>query len=75
MAGNRSSHSLQENKINYPIVIGTQDMANEYGGLPSLTMTLLIDRSGRVAESHAGMVNKEQFENKIKQLLEQNSGT
>ena len=55
MAGNRSSHSLQENKINYPIVIGTQDIANEYGGLPSLPMTLLIDRSGRVAESHAGM--------------------
>jgi len=66
---------LQEHKINYPIVIGTQDIANEYGGLPSLPMTLLIDRSGKVAESHPGMVNKEEFENKIKQLLEQNSGT
>lgn len=66
---------LQEHKINYPIVIGTQDVANEYGGLPSLPMTLLIDRSGKVAESHPGMVNKEEFENKIKQLLEQNSGT
>lgn len=66
---------LQQHKINYPIVIGTQDIANEYGGLPSLPMTLLIDRSGKVAESHPGMVNKEEFENKIKQLLEQNSGT
>ena len=66
---------LQEHKINYPIVIGTQGIANEYGGLPSLPMTLLIDRSGKVAESHAGMVYKEEFENKIKQLLEQNSGT
>jgi peroxiredoxin len=66
---------LQKHKINYPIVIGTQDIANEYGGLPSLPMTLLIDRSGKVAESHPGMVNKEEFENKIKQLLEQNSGT
>ena len=62
---------LQEHKINYPVVIATPQLANEYGGLPSLPVTLLIDRSGNIAESHAGMVNKDEFENKIKQLLHQ----
>ena len=60
---------LQEHKLNYPVVIGTQEVANEYGGLPSLPMTLLIDRRGNIAESHAGMVNKDEFEKKIKALL------
>ena len=60
---------LQEHKLNYPVVIGTQEVANEYGGLPSLPMTLLIDRGGNIAESHAGMVNKDEFEKKIKRLL------
>jgi hypothetical protein len=32
-------------------------------------MTLLIDRNGKIAESHAGMVDKYAFENKIKALL------
>ena len=34
-------------------------------------MTVLIDRDGKIAESHAGMVDKDAFENKIKTLLSQ----
>src|SRR5467141_3559458 len=60
---------LEEHKLNYPVVIGNQDLANRYGGLPSLPMTLLIDRNGKITESHAGMVDKDAFENKIKTLL------
>jgi cytochrome c biogenesis protein CcmG/thiol:disulfide interchange protein DsbE len=60
---------LEEHKLNYPVVIGNQDLASRYGGLPSLPMTLLIDRNGKIAESHAGMVDKDAFENKIKALL------
>ena len=50
-------------------MIANRDVANRYGGLTSLPMTLLIDRNGRVAESHAGVVDKDAFENKIKTLL------
>jgi peroxiredoxin len=66
---------LEEHKLNYPVVIGTQDLANRYGGLPSLPMTLLIDRNGKIAESHAGMVDKDAFENKIKALLHERPAT
>jgi hypothetical protein len=34
-------------------------------------MTLLIDRDGKIAESRAGMVDKDAFEDKIKALLRQ----
>jgi len=62
---------LEEHKLNYPVVIANQDLTTRYGGLPSLPMTLLIDRDGKIAESHAGMVDKDGFENKIKTLLRQ----
>jgi peroxiredoxin len=65
---------LEEHKLNYPVVIGNQDLASRYGGLPSLPMTLLIDRDGKIAESHAGMVDKDAFEKKIKTLLQESSG-
>jgi|SRR5215471_20415209 len=60
---------LEVHKLNYPVVIANQDLANRYGGLPSLPMTLLIDRNGKIAESRAGMVDKDAFENKIRALL------
>ena len=62
---------LEEHKLNYPVVIGNQDLASRYGGLPALPMTLLIDRDGKIAESHAGMVDRDAFEKKIKTLLQQ----
>jgi hypothetical protein len=34
-----------------------------------MPMTLLIDREGRIALSHTGVVNKADFESRILQLL------
>jgi hypothetical protein len=62
---------LEEHKLNYAVVIGNQDLASRYGGLPSLPMTLLIGRDGKIAESDAGMVDKDAFEKKIKALLQE----
>jgi peroxiredoxin len=62
---------LKEHKLNYPVVIANQDLTTRYGGVPSLPVTLLIDRDGKIAESYAGMVEKDAFENKIKTLLRQ----
>ncbi len=59
---------LAEKKIEYPVVIGTDDLAKRYD-LTSMPMTLLIDRDGRIAVSHTGLVNKDNFESHIKDLL------
>ena len=66
---------LEEHKLNYPVVIGTHSSANRYGGLPSLPMTLLIDRDGKIAEWHPGMVEKDKFENELKVLLHKSPAT
>ena len=59
---------LATNKINYPIVIGNSDLGGQFG-VSGLPLTLLIDRNGKIADSHAGMVDKDTFEREIQSLL------
>ena len=61
---------LQQKKLNYPVVLGNQDLAKLYG-VDSLPVTLLIDREGKIADSHSGMVDKNNFEREIEALLQE----
>lgn len=63
---------LEEHKLNYPIVIGNEDLGGQFG-LINMPLTLLIDRNGNIAESHAGVVDKDRFEAKIRSLLQQSA--
>jgi peroxiredoxin len=60
---------LKEKKVNYPIVIGDWDLASRFG-ITALPVTLLIDRDGKIADLHTGMVDKDAFEGEIKVLLQ-----
>jgi peroxiredoxin len=59
---------VEENKMNYAVVIGNEDLAKLYA-VDNLPVTLLIDRTGNIAVSHAGMVDKAAFESEIRALL------
>jgi cytochrome c biogenesis protein CcmG/thiol:disulfide interchange protein DsbE len=59
---------LKKNPISYPIVAGNFDAAAPYN-ITALPVTVLIDRAGRVAATHVGVVNKKSFEGELKQLL------
>jgi thiol-disulfide isomerase/thioredoxin len=54
----------------YPVVIGSNSLAKRFN-LTSLPMTLLIDREGRIAVSHTGMVDEKAWERDIRSLLKQ----
>jgi cytochrome c biogenesis protein CcmG/thiol:disulfide interchange protein DsbE len=60
---------IEETKINYTIVVGNEELAKKYGA-DSLPVTLLIDREGKIAESHAGMVDKATFEKDLQMLVQ-----
>ena len=49
-------------------VVGDLDVSERYG-VASLPATLLIDRNGKVAAKHFGVVDKAGFENEIRKLL------
>jgi peroxiredoxin len=59
---------LAKTNLNYPVVIGNEGLAKQYG-LEAMPMTLLIDRDGKIAASHVGLVDKEIFESEIRVLL------
>ncbi len=62
---------VEEKKINYAILLGNWDLAKQFGVDNALPVTLLIDREGRIADSHVGLVDKGVFESEIKVLLKE----
>jgi len=58
-------------KVNYPVVIGNDDVSRSFGGVESLPATLLIDKAGRIASVHVGLFGKVDYEAEIKALLEE----
>ena len=60
---------VEEQKMNYVVVIGNEALAKLYA-VDALPVTLLIDRNGKIAASHAGMVEKDAFEKEIQALLQ-----
>jgi cytochrome c biogenesis protein CcmG/thiol:disulfide interchange protein DsbE len=59
---------LAEHPINYPIVLGYPALMEPYH-ITALPVTLLIDRAGRIADAHAGIVDKDVWEQEIRALL------
>lgn len=54
--------------MHYPIVLGNADLTQRYG-VDAMPRTLLIDRSGRIAFSHSGVIDRTAFETEIRSLL------
>ena len=62
---------IQDRKVNYRILLGTEQVGQLYGGVDSLPTTYLIDRSGKIAAVHVGLeTGKDGFQNEINRLLE-----
>jgi peroxiredoxin len=61
---------LEQHPITYPIVVGDEDFAKLYD-VTSMPVTLLIDRRGRIADWHVGMVVQDAWEAEILKLLKE----
>jgi thiol-disulfide isomerase/thioredoxin len=56
-------------KMNYPIVMGSDKLSEEYGGIPALPTTFVLDTSGRVVQKHMGLYPEEVYDGEIRALL------
>ena len=61
---------IESKKINYQILIGNEQVSQAFGTIDSLPTTLMIDRQGRIASMHIGLVSKKTYEQEITNLLE-----
>lgn len=60
-----------EMKMNYPILLaeGKEDILKAYDPIPSIPVSVVIDRQGRIAGRHLGIVPMAVFEKEISALL------
>ena len=61
---------IEKSKVNYRILLGTEQVGQAYGGVDSLPTTFVIDPEGRIASTHIGLISKSEYENEIVQLLD-----
>jgi peroxiredoxin len=65
---------IEKKKLNYRVAIGTEEISTLYGGLDSLPTTFILDREGRIAATHVGLVSKSDYETDILHLLDSKDG-
>jgi cytochrome c biogenesis protein CcmG/thiol:disulfide interchange protein DsbE len=63
---------IEAKKVNYRVMLGDDEITRIYGGLESLPTTLLIDKAGRIAMTHVGLVEKKTYEEDIRVLIAEN---
>jgi peroxiredoxin len=69
---------VEQKKINYRVLIGTDELSQLYGavdprlngGVDQLPTTVIVDRKGRIAAVHIGLVAKATYVGEIQNLLE-----
>jgi cytochrome c biogenesis protein CcmG/thiol:disulfide interchange protein DsbE len=61
--------------VNYPVLQGTEKVADMYGGAEGLPTSFFIDRSGKVSDKIVGLVSESVIEDAIKKSLEQKGDT
>ena len=60
---------IENAKVNYRVVIGTDRVGEMYGGVESLPTTFMVDREGKIASTHIGLIGKREYQDEINQLL------
>jgi hypothetical protein len=53
----------------YPLVIATEDVKQEFGGIEGLPTTMLYDRQGILRTKIVGFEYEDKFESALKPLL------
>ncbi|TSA15456.1 TlpA family protein disulfide reductase [bacterium] len=59
----------RDNAMNYPVLMGNDEVSAHYGGVESIPTTFIIDKAGRIVTKYEGFRSKETFESQIKKLL------
>lgn len=57
-------------EINYPVAVGTMEVAKEFGSTAGIPASFLIDRKGTINKSYAGYVTNEQLKKDIEKIIE-----
>ncbi len=65
---------IEENGINYPVILGTTQIVNDYEDaidtpIRSIPTSMVVNRDGAIVSVHVGFRTREQFEAEIQKFL------
>lgn len=63
---------IDTRKMNYRVALGSPLLEQLYGGgdgIQSLPTSFIIDRDGKVADVHIGLISKNDYQNELEELL------
>jgi peroxiredoxin len=63
---------VDRRQMNYRVAVGSPEIEQLYGGgegIESLPTTFVIDRQGKVADVHIGLIGKSDYKDEIEELL------
>ena len=63
---------IDRRQMNYRVAVGSPEVEQLYGGgegIESLPTTFVIDRQGKVADVHIGLIGKSDYKDEIEELL------
>ena len=68
---NMAKQYATQMKMNYPILLaeGKEDVLKAYDPIPSIPVSVIIDRGGRIVARHLGIASMDVFEKEIVPLL------
>lgn len=55
--------------VNYPVLLGKEEVGDAYGGVPALPETFFIGRDGKIVDKIIGLKGKAEIEDSIKKAL------
>ena len=55
----------REFKMNYPVVAGSAELADRYGGILGLPANIVIGRDGKIVSKHLGVVDLSSLEHEL----------
>lgn len=64
---------VRQNEINYPILVGTKKTKEIFTSADTMPFSVVIDRDGKIKELIEGIIYAEEFDEKIKPLIEAGS--
>jgi peroxiredoxin len=61
---------IENHHVNYTVTIGNEEVAALFAGPhPAVPLTLIVDRTGRIAAIHAGLCSRTEYESDIDAVL------
>jgi cytochrome c biogenesis protein CcmG/thiol:disulfide interchange protein DsbE len=55
--------------MNYPVVMWSRELISEYGGVPALPTTFLINKDARIVQKHEGLYPPEVYDTEVRALM------